>query len=55
VQVQNIKILFQLLNTEQICSQLQVIAATFALDLLDNELRAAFHKQLSGLKGQSGA
>jgi hypothetical protein len=29
---------------EQVCSQLRVIAAAFALDLLDDELGVALHK-----------
>jgi hypothetical protein len=35
---------------EQIGSQLWVVAAAFTLYLLDDELRIAFHKQLSDPK-----
>jgi hypothetical protein len=55
VQIQDFKILFHLLDIEQICSQLQVIAVALTLDLLDDELGVALHKQLSNPKGQSGA
>jgi hypothetical protein len=51
VQVQDLENLFQLLNMEQVCSQLWVIAATLALDLLYDELGVALHKQLLDLKG----
>jgi hypothetical protein len=44
VQIQDFKILFQLLNMEQVCSQLRVIAAALALDLLYDELGVALHK-----------
>jgi hypothetical protein len=54
VQVHDFKILFQLLDMEQVCSQLWVIAAIFTLDLLDDELGVALHKQLSDPKGYSG-
>jgi hypothetical protein len=54
VQVQDIKILFQLSDMEQVRSQLWVIAAEFALELLDDELGVTLHKQLSDPKGQSG-
>jgi type II secretory pathway component PulK len=53
VQVQDFKILLQLLNMEQVHSQLWVIAAAVTFDLLDDELRVALHKQLFGPKGQS--
>jgi hypothetical protein len=53
VQVQDIEILLQLLNMEQVHSQLRVIAAAVTLDLLDDELRVTLHKQLFGPKGQS--
>jgi hypothetical protein len=46
---------FQLPDMEQVRSQLRVIAATFTLDLLDDELGVAPHKQLSDPKGQSSA
>jgi hypothetical protein len=49
MQIQDFKILFQLLNMQQVRSQLWVIAAAFTLDLLDDELRVTLHKQLSGL------
>jgi hypothetical protein len=55
VQVQDIKIVLYLLNMEQDRSQLRVITAAITLDLLDDELRVALHKQLSGPKGQSSA
>jgi hypothetical protein len=55
VQVQDIKIFFQLLNMEQVRSQLRIIATTFTRDLLDDELRVGLHKQLSSPKGNSGA
>jgi hypothetical protein len=54
VQVQDFKILFQLLDMEQVRYQVRVIAAAFALDLLDDELGVALHKQLSDPKGLSG-
>jgi hypothetical protein len=54
VQVQDFKILFQLLDMEQVRYQVRVIAAAFALDLLDDELGVALHKQLSDHKGLSG-
>jgi hypothetical protein len=54
VQVQDFKILFLLSDMEQLRSQLRVIAAAFALDLLDDELGVALHNQLSDPKGQSG-
>jgi hypothetical protein len=44
VQLQDFKILFQLPDMEQIRSQLRVIAAAFALDLLDDEMRVTLHK-----------
>jgi hypothetical protein len=40
---------------EQVRNQLRVIAAALILDLLDDELGVALHKQLSDPKGQSGA
>jgi hypothetical protein len=55
VQVQNFEILFYLPDMEQVRSQLWVITAAFTLDLLDDELGVALHKQLSDPKGQSGA
>jgi hypothetical protein len=55
VQVQDIEILFYLLNMEQVCNQLWVIAVALALDLLGDELGVALHKQLSDLKRLSGA
>jgi hypothetical protein len=36
---------------EQVRSQLRGIAAAFTLDLLDDELGVALHKQLSDPKG----
>jgi hypothetical protein len=55
VQIQDFKILFQLQDMEQVRSQLRVIAAALALDLLDDELGVTLHKQLSNSKGQSSA
>jgi hypothetical protein len=55
MQVQDFEILFQLLDMEQVCNQLRVIAAALILDLLDDELGVTLHKQLSDPKGQSGA
>jgi hypothetical protein len=55
VQVQDLKVPFQLLGMEQIGGQLWVIAATFTLHLLDDELRIAFHEQLSDPKRQGSA
>jgi hypothetical protein len=55
VQIQDIKIHFQLLDMEQVCNQLRVIAPALTLDLLDDELGVTLHKQLSDPKGQSGA
>jgi hypothetical protein len=55
VQVQDFEILLRLLNMEQVRSQLRVIAAAVALDLLDDEMGVTLHKQLSGTKGQSDA
>jgi hypothetical protein len=54
VQVQDLKILSQLPDMEQVRNQLQIVVAAFALDLLDDELGVALHKQLSNPKGQSG-
>jgi hypothetical protein len=44
VQVQDFEILFQILDMEQVHNQLWVIAAAFALDLLNDELGVALHK-----------
>jgi hypothetical protein len=55
VQVQDLKVPFQLLGMEQIGGQLWVIAAAFTLHLLDDELRIAFHEQLSDPKRQGSA
>jgi hypothetical protein len=55
VQVQDLKVPFQLLGMEQIGGQLWVIAAACALYLLDDELRIAFHEQLSDPKRQGSA
>jgi hypothetical protein len=55
VHLQDFKILFQLLDMEQVRSQLWVIIAALALDLLDDELGVTLHKQLSDPKGHSGA
>jgi hypothetical protein len=55
VQVQDFEVLFQLLDMQQVCSQLWVIAAALTLDLLDDELGVTLHKQLSDPKGQSDA
>jgi hypothetical protein len=52
VQVWDFKILFQLLDMEQVRSQMRVITTAFTLDLLDNELGVTLHKQLSDPKGQ---
>jgi hypothetical protein len=55
VQVQDLKVPFQLLGMEQICGQLWVVAAVFALNLLDDELRITFYKKLSDPKRQGSA
>jgi hypothetical protein len=55
MQVQDFEILFQLLDMEQVRNQLRVNAVALILDLLDDELGVALHKQLSDPKGQSGA
>jgi hypothetical protein len=55
VQVQDLKVIFQLLGMEQIGGQLWVIAIAFALYLLDIELRIAFHEQLPDPKRKSSA
>jgi hypothetical protein len=39
LQVQDLKILFQLLDMEQVGSQLGIVAATFSFDLLDDQMR----------------
>jgi hypothetical protein len=49
--VQDFKIIFQLSDMEQVHSQLWVIVAALVLDLLDDELGVAFHKQLLDPKG----
>jgi hypothetical protein len=46
LQVQDFKVLFQLTHVEQIGGQLGVVATSLSLDLLDDELRASFHKEL---------
>jgi hypothetical protein len=50
VQVQDLKVLFHLLGMEQIGNQLWVIATTFTLYFLDDELRITIHEQLSDPK-----
>jgi hypothetical protein len=46
LQVQGLKVIFQLARVEQIGSQLRIIAGAISLDLLDNELGVSFHKEL---------
>jgi hypothetical protein len=46
LQVQDLKVLFQLARMEQIGSQLQVIVGAISLDLLDSELGVSFHEEL---------
>jgi hypothetical protein len=46
LQVQNLKVLFQLTCVEQIGGQLRIIATTISLDLLDDELGVFFHNEL---------
>jgi hypothetical protein len=46
LQVQDLKVLFQLARMEQIGSQLRVIARAISLDLLFNELGVSFHEEL---------
>jgi hypothetical protein len=46
LQVQDFKVLFQLTHVEQIGGQLGIVATSLSLDLLDDELRASFHKEL---------
>jgi hypothetical protein len=55
VQVQDLKVPFQLLGMEQIGGQLWVVTATFTIYLFDDELRIAFHEQLSDPKRQGSA
>jgi hypothetical protein len=55
VEFQDFKILFPLLDMEQVHSQLWVITTALTLDLLYDELGVTLHKQLSYPKGQSGA
>jgi hypothetical protein len=55
VQVQDLKVPFQLLGMEQIGGQLWVITAAFALYLIDDELIISFHEQLSDPKRQGSA
>jgi hypothetical protein len=43
LQVQDLKVLFQLLGMEQVGGQLWVVVAAFALDLLDDQLGVTFH------------
>jgi hypothetical protein len=38
VQVKDIKVLFQLLNMEQVGSQMGLVVVAFTLDLLDDQL-----------------
>jgi hypothetical protein len=46
LQVQDLKVLFQLARMEQIGGQLQIIATAISLDLLDDELGVSFHEEL---------
>jgi hypothetical protein len=46
LQVQDLKVLFQLARMEQIGSQLWVIAGAISLDLLDNEMGVSFDEEL---------
>jgi hypothetical protein len=39
LQVQDLKILFQLLGMEEVGGQLWIVAVAFSLDLLDDQLR----------------
>jgi hypothetical protein len=43
MQVQDLKVLLQLLGMEEVGGQLGIIAATFALDLFDDQLGVTFH------------
>jgi hypothetical protein len=55
VQVMDLKVPFQLLGMEQIGGQLWVLAASFALHLLHDELRITIHEQVSDPKRQGSA
>jgi hypothetical protein len=46
LQVQDLKVLSQLVHIEQIGSQLWVITGAISLDLLDNKLGVSFHEEL---------
>jgi hypothetical protein len=43
LQVQDLKVLFQLLCMEQVGGQLWIIATAFTLDLFDDQLGITFH------------
>jgi hypothetical protein len=47
LQIQDLKVLFQLARMEKIGNQLWVIAGAISLDLLDNESGVSFHEELS--------
>jgi hypothetical protein len=53
MQIQDIKVLHQLLIMDQVGSQIGIIVAALPFDLLDDELRVAFHEQLPDPEGQS--
>jgi hypothetical protein len=46
LQVQDLKVLFQLARMEQMGGQLRIIATAVSLDLLHDELGLSFHKEL---------
>jgi hypothetical protein len=46
LQVQDLKVLFQLACMEQIGSQLRVIVGEISFDLLNDELGVSFHEEL---------
>jgi hypothetical protein len=43
LQVQDIKVLFQLLCMENVGGQLCIVVAAFAIDLFDDQLGITFH------------
>jgi hypothetical protein len=52
LQVQDLKVLFQLARMEQIGNQLRVIAGAISFDLLDNELGVSFHEAVLNPKSR---
>jgi hypothetical protein len=46
VQVEDLKVLFQLLGMEHVGGQLRIIAGALPLDLFDDQLGVALHQQL---------